>query len=124
MFYLRFVKDSNSLSEDFWLTNINSQSIVSWRGFAFENVCFNHINEIKKALGISGVITNQSAFTKRDEVDAGTQVDLIIERNAIIQEYIPKKSAIHNTLITTYGLKKNEYYWDFTNVLTIEDLFE
>lgn len=154
LFYLRFVKDSNSLSEDFWLTNINSQSIVSWRGFAFENVCFNHINEIKKALGISGVITNQSAFTKRDEVDAGTQVDLIIERNdnivnvcelkfygsefvvdkkydrvirernAIIQEYIPKKSAIHNTLITTYGLKKNEYYWDFTNVLTIEDLFE
>ena len=154
LFYLKFVKDADSLSEEFWLTNINSQSIVSWRGFAFENVCFNHISAIKKALGISGVITNHSAFTKKDSNGDGTQVDLTIERNdnivnvcelkfygteftvdksydklirernTIIQEYIPKKSAIHNTLITTYGLKKNEYSWDFTNVIAMDDLFE
>ena len=29
---------------------LNSQPINVWRGYAFENVCFNHITQIKKAL--------------------------------------------------------------------------
>ena len=38
--------------------------VSTWRGYAFEYVCFNHIKEIKKALGISGVISNVSAWSK------------------------------------------------------------
>ena len=40
VFYLKYVKGHNRLDKDFWLTNITSQSISSWRGFAFEEVCF------------------------------------------------------------------------------------
>ncbi len=81
LFYLRFAKDQSALDNDFWQQNLTSSKISSWRGFAFENVCFNYISEIKKALGISGVSTKQSIWTKRSTADEdGTQVDLIIER--------------------------------------------
>lgn len=153
LFYLKFVKDSASLDENFWLSSIDSQNIISWRGFAFENVCFNHISEIKKALGISGVSTKHSAWSKKEDEGSGIQIDLILERRdhiinmcemkfygdefivdkrydrilqnkcTVLSQYIPKKCAIHRTLITTYGLKANEYRWDFENVITLDDLF-
>ena len=81
LFYLKFVKGQNALENDFWLTNVTSQHISSWRGYAFEEVCLRHIQQIKRALGISGVSTRQSAWLVKgnDEAD-GTQADLIIER--------------------------------------------
>lgn len=81
LFYLKFVKEQNALENDFWLTNVTSQRINSWRGYAFEEVCLRHIQQIKRALGISGVSTRQSAWLVKgnDEAD-GTQADLIIER--------------------------------------------
>ncbi|MGM9780705.1 MAG: ATP-binding protein [Candidatus Cryptobacteroides sp.] len=81
IFYLKFVKGHSRLDNDFWLTNISSQSIVTWRGFAFEELCLRHIDKIKKALGISGVATRQSAWlVKGDDEVEGSQIDLIIER--------------------------------------------
>jgi len=153
LFYLKFVKDNELLNESFWSDNATTQAIITWRGFAFENVCFNHIGSIKRALGISGVATKQSVWSKCNEKAEGMQIDLLIERNdniinmceikfysdkfmvdkaydltlrkrrTTLQEFIPKKCAIHSTLITTFGLKENEYMWDFDNVITLEDLF-
>ena len=81
-FCFRFINGKEYLDEEFWQQNITSPAINSWRGFAFENVCFNHIGKIKEALGISGVITSQSAWSKRDnEEDDNTQIDMIISRN-------------------------------------------
>jgi hypothetical protein len=153
LFYLRFVKDQSSLDSSFWLTNLASQSIISWRGFAFENVCFNHVDQIKAALGISGVKTNQSLWSKRADDMEGTQIDLLIDRadnvlnmcevkfynnlfsvnnkyhgillnrQELLEKEIPSGKVIHNTLITTYGLKYNEYGSFFDNVITMKDLF-
>ena len=153
-FYLNFMENESSLSSDFWLSNISSQKIVTWRGIAFENVCFNHIDQIKKALGISGVSTKQSAWSKKNTEENGTQIDMIIERKdnvinmcemkfygnefvvdknydrilrnriMLLEEEINSKMAIHSTLITTYGLKYNEYSGDFVKVITMDDLFE
>ena len=66
LFYLHFVKKQEKTNEKYWQQNTASPSIVSWRGFAFEHVCFNHIDQIKHALGISGVITDHSAWSKKD----------------------------------------------------------
>ncbi len=138
-----------------WSNNLDSQKITVWRGIAFENVCFNHVKQIKAALGISGVSTSESLWAKRGEEDSeGTQIDLVIDRKdniidlcevkfwsnefivdknyhlslmkrkAIVQENLPKKKTIENVLISTYGLKKNEYSWDFSSVITIDDLFK
>ena len=148
IFYLNFVENREILSEEFWKENVASQSIVTWRGFAFENVCFNHIPQIKKALGISGVTTSYSAWTNGE-----TQIDLLIrrkdntmnmcelkfynseftvtknyyeklkEREVILSDYIPKRMAIHTTLVTTFGLKYNNYSSVFSNTITLKDLF-
>lgn len=153
MFYLHFVEGKKEIDENFWKQNISSQQIVSWRGFAYENVCFNHIQQIKKALGISGVVTTHSAWSKRSDDEEGAQIDLLISRNdnvlnmcemkyysdefvvnkeyyqvllhrqEILKKEISPKISIHNTLITTFGLTYNEYSGIFSNVITLDDLF-
>ena len=81
IFYLRFVEGNDFMNPHFWQEEQDSPAVISWCGFAFENVCFRHIDQIKAALGISGISTKQSAFVKRDEAGGvGTQVDLIIDR--------------------------------------------
>ena len=80
-FYLRFVDGQESLNADFWMKNLDNPRVVSWRGLAFENLCFLHVPQIKRALGISGVRSEESAYTKRggDESE-GAQIDLLIVR--------------------------------------------
>lgn len=153
-FYLRFVENNDKLSDDFWLSNIDSQNIVSWRGIAFENVCFNHIEQIKNALNIGGVSTRQSAWTSKKDDEDGTQIDLLIERKdnvvnmceikfygeefvvdkkydmllrhrtSLLARELSAKTAIHSTLITTFGLKYNEYSGAFVKVIDMDSLFK
>lgn len=150
IFYIKFVLDKTD-NNNLWLQDSNSAKISSWRGYAFENVCFNHVDEIKFALGISGVSTNVSAFYNKED---GYQIDLLIERKDniinlceikfysdefkvtkdyylkinrrtnLVREKVSKKYSVINTLISTYGLFKNEYYYSFTNSITLEDLFK
>lgn len=154
MFYLHFIWNRKKLSEKFWQQNVTSSFVSIWRGFAFENVCFNHIEQIKRSLGISGVITDASAWSKKDDDADGTQIDLLISRNdnvinmceikyyngefkvnkdyylkllnrqAILAENVSTRIAIHSTLITTFGLATNEYSGVFTNVIVLDDLFK
>lgn len=49
---------------------------------------------------------------------------ILRHRQSLLYEIIPQKSSIHNTLITTFGIKNNEYRWSFDNVVTMDDLFE
>lgn len=153
LFYIHFFDEQKGTNEKFWQQNVSSQSLSTWRGYAFENVCFNHIEEIKRALGISGVITESSQWSKRGDDEKGTQVDLLIirkdnvinmcelkfysgdfevtkdyyrtllSRETMLQNEISPKIAIRDTLITTFGLKKNEYSGIFTNVILLDDLF-
>lgn len=150
-FFLRFVEDQPKQDEHFWVHNQASRAITTWRGLAFENVCFFHIPQIKRALGISGVRSSQSAWILRDEAES-TQIDLLIERDdrvinaceikfysdefvvdktyyrkllsrqGMLVERISPKVSVHQTLISTYGLKRNEYSDVFTQVITLDDL--
>ena len=154
LFYLRFVEGKESIDRDFFQQNVNSQSIISWRGLAFENLCFNHVGQIKKALGISGVSSSQFLWSKKGEDGyKGTQIDLLIDRkdnvvdmcemkfygsNFVVDkkyheilsnrfnllfEQINKKQIIHNILVTTYGLNRNEYSSIFAKTIVLDDLF-
>lgn len=81
IFYLRYVPENSNYVTSFWQQNQASQSIVSWRGFAFEEVCLLHIDQIKQALGILGVSTRQSSWALRgNKEEEGAQIDLIIQR--------------------------------------------
>lgn len=80
IFYLHFVQEQQK-NEHFWKQAVQSPPVVAWRGIAFENLCFRHIKQIKSALGISGVATKLSAWSKRSDDTDGLQIDLLIERN-------------------------------------------
>lgn len=154
IFYLRFVNDASTRKKKEWISISDTQEIVSWNGLAFENLCFNHIQQIKAALGISGVSTEESLWSKKGTDDTeGAQIDLIISRKdnvvnmcemkfysdeftadkechlalarreRLLREILPKKVSIHNTLITTFGLRRAEYFGDFMNTITLDELF-
>ena len=153
LFYLHFREVIDRGDDEYWQHNLAAQSVVVWRGYSFENVCFNHIPQIKKALGISGVTTSASAWSKREDDEEGAQIDLLLLRNdnvlnmceikfygddftvtgdyyrkllrrqEILMKEVNKKTVVRSTLITTFGLKKNEYSGVFTNVITLKDLF-
>lgn len=80
LFWLRYVEprqDDSSFMRD----SITSEIMKSWRGIAFEEVCWQHIPQIKRALGIEGVKTIASAWImKGDDEKEGAQIDLLIAR--------------------------------------------
>lgn len=57
----------------------------NWRGQAFEILCFNNLDKIKSALGISGVKTKSYPwYNSEDKKDERVQIDMIIERADMI----------------------------------------
>lgn len=81
LFYLRFADGTKTFSDGYWSQFENTPRLYSWRGHAFENVCFSHIPRIKEALGISGVYTESSVWmTKEDMTGRGAQIDMLIDR--------------------------------------------
>lgn len=81
LFYLKFIENSKAIGTGAWLDKSASASWRSWSGLAFENICLKHTPQIKKALNIYGIYSEQSAWryvAKGD--DKGTQIDLLIDR--------------------------------------------
>jgi uncharacterized protein len=80
IFYYKFLV--NKKANNSWLYTANTQSYKIWTGYAFENMCFKHILQIKKALGISGIISNEYQWLQKGkDNETGTQIDFIIDRN-------------------------------------------
>jgi uncharacterized protein len=77
-FYLQFQK-----SESFKVTQnlASTQAFKIWSGFAFENLCIRHIDEIVTSLGISGINYSISSLILKGSSKKGAQIDLIIDRS-------------------------------------------
>lgn len=81
LFYLRFVENRSSFDGNFFSDNSNDAALNAWKGFAFENVCNNHLEQIKSALRIRGVSASRFSFVYRgDEDTPAAQIDLVLER--------------------------------------------
>lgn len=65
-----------------WIHRRSTPAGIAWAGYAFENVCLSHVRQIKKALGISGILTEESSWQHRarSKQDQGAQIDLLIDR--------------------------------------------
>jgi hypothetical protein len=152
LFYLNFIKNKPTTDENYWTNIIDNAAHRAWSGYAFEQVCLAHAAQIRRKLGISGVTTYTSSWRSKDsELDA--QIDLVIERNDHIinlceikyaaGEFVITKSmndnlrkkraafrdetrtrkTVHITMITTYGVKHNEYWGHIQSEVTLDDLF-
>ena len=81
LFYLKFIEGARATGAGTWLRRSSTPSYVSWSGFAFESICQKHTQQIKRALGIEGVLTETSVWryvpSKGEE---GAQIDLLLDR--------------------------------------------
>lgn len=84
LFYLKYIEaNRDSFDGAWWQHHSASHSVESWQGLTFELLCLMHINQIRKALGISGVATKVSAWFEkadREQKERGSQIDLVIDR--------------------------------------------
>ncbi len=112
LFYLRFLDNVESIDENYWVVNMNSPKVNAWKGYAFEMTCLNHVNEIKNALGISGI--SSSVYTWRQKAKdgiKGNQIDLLIDRSDDVINVIEAKYSVGE-----YSIDK-KYYNDLNERL-------
>ncbi len=93
-FYFKYIKENYANDEHYWASSYDEPSRKIWLAYSFELLCFLHVNEIKQALGISGVSTKTYAYYKKgDAKSSGVQIDLIIERRDKVIDLIEIKYA-------------------------------
>lgn len=81
LFYLHFVKKHPSQNKRFWQDNQFSPKVTSWKGLAFEDVCFVHQEEIRFALSIMGVQAEIYPWSAdANDQTPGAQIDMLIDR--------------------------------------------
>lgn len=82
LFFFKFIAPSGHNDEHFWSHNYLSPLRRAWVGLAFERVCFQHLPQIKQALGIAGVATQVRSWRigPSPDGDAGAQIDMLITR--------------------------------------------
>ena len=154
LFFLKFIEPRPFYGDDIWKHLSQTQVFKSWCGYAFESICLKHIAQIKKALGIQGVLSKEAAWKGGTEAQSA-QIDLLIDRRDqvinlceakfslgkftidksgaeqlrnkinVFKTVSKTKKAIFLTMITTYGLEKNQYAAALVqNEVTLEELFE
>ncbi|MBQ9430576.1 MAG: ATP-binding protein [Kiritimatiellae bacterium] len=83
LFHFKFLKERVGNDEHFWEISYNKPAINNWRGLSFERICFWHIPQIKRALGISGVLSD--VYSWRGETEDSerqkVQIDMLIDRS-------------------------------------------
>ena len=151
LFHFNFIEGSPDSDPDYWMKKRETQAFRVWRGYAFEQVCFSHVEQIQKAIGVSGVITHVESW-RSEKTEGGAQIDLLIDRadrvislcemkfsdseliitqkqaqtirnkrNVFLAETGTKK-AVHIALVTPVGLRRNDYYDLAQSIVTVEDL--
>ena len=151
LFYFKVLSAASGKGEHFLTSVTDSRFMDTWEGLAFERVCLMHVDEIKKALQIGGVVCEVSPW--RSSGDEHVQIDMLIDRNdgvvnlcemkfsrepyeltaeelarlqrrrRVFKEETNTRKAVHLTLIVSPELKKNAYANDIQSTVTIDDLF-
>lgn len=92
--YFRFLHNRKGISS--WQQIAETPTFKTWLGYAFENLCFRHVFQIKKALGIHGIVSNEYSWAKKGTATTpGTQIDFIIDRSDNCLNLLELK--FHNT---------------------------
>lgn len=105
LFHLRFVARHSSQDNQFW-SNLDERIHDAWAGYAFERVCLHHVPQIKRKLGISGVLTNAYGWSTKPLVDEdggeweGAQIDLLLHRADDVINVCEIKYSKHEYVIT------------------------
>ena len=113
LFYLKFIKANKGGGKGTWQQLSAKSTFTAWSGYAFENICMLHINQIKKALGISGIYSTTSSWLfKGNDTLPGCQIDMIIDRadqtiNLCEAKFTKENFAITKTYAAQLRMKKS-----------------
>lgn len=148
LFHFQVMLKADAHAPNYWSSNQKSHVYSTWAGLSFEMLCLNHAEQIKKALGISGIVANVFSW-----VGKSAQIDMLIDRadatvnicemkfhnqpyamTANDEEDIERKidafidatgtdKNVITTLITTKGLVRNEHSECIQRELILDDLF-
>jgi len=81
LFYLKFIEHARDTADGAWLRQYGTPAYTIWSGFAFESVCQKHVLQIRRKLGIEGVLTNISTWRHAARKGTqGAQIDLLLDR--------------------------------------------
>ena len=152
LFHFQVMRKADAHDPNYWSNNQNSHVYSTWSGLSFEMLCLNHVEQIKMALGISGITANAFSWLGKGK-DRSAQIDLLIDRadktinicemkfynkpyamTAKDEEDIERKvtsfiEATHTdkniivTMITAKGLERNEHSEGIQKELTLDQLF-
>ena len=148
LFYYTFIEGRPRDDAGFWLNALDSARLANWHGLAFERLCLQHVAEIKRALGISGLqVTAHAWRNEHAQIDlllnrSDKTIDLceikfsekpyeidkvehgkMLKRRLVFQETLTVARRCRIVLITFSGLKPNKYRSDVQSELTLHDLF-
>ncbi len=102
LYYYHFL-ERRPKDPHFWMHQVNTPATNTWKGLAFEMVCLLHTQQIKDALGIGSVLTEEFSFSVREDLERGihgSQIDLVIKRADRITNLIEAKFSQDEYLIT------------------------
>jgi len=88
LFYLRWIEPNlktigkKAVNEGFWISQSNQPAWKIWAGYAFESICYKHIDQIRNALNIDpGSTIGTWRYSPRAKDDQeGAQIDLLFDR--------------------------------------------
>lgn len=66
-----------------WMRQATSRRYEAWCGYAFESICFKHLQQIQRGLGIADVDTRVASWhysAKKGSQEEGAQIDLLLDR--------------------------------------------
>jgi hypothetical protein len=136
----------------YWSENRDSGRMKAWLGYAFEQVCLTHSEQIKHALGILGVSSALSywrygsretnmqialVIDRKDRVidlcefkygEKAFEIDkayaeLLLKRKAVFKERTRSSKTITLVFVAALGLKENKYSHIADIALSLDDLF-
>lgn len=85
LFYLRWIEPRKYLADgiDHFSHIKNSPSYWSFAGYAFEGICYKHINKIIEALHLQnvGYVMGHWKYQTLDRTKSGTEIDLLFDRD-------------------------------------------
>lgn len=151
-FYYQFCK-GNTTDPHFWRHLLGTPTENTWYGLAFERVCMAHIGQIVTSLHYDTIHTEYYSWRSRD-TSPKVQIDLVIDRadnnislcemkysqtdytltkaeyrkildriEAFRRETLTRK-GLQPVIVTTFGLKRNEYSSVIFRTVIMDDLFE
>lgn len=89
IFYFKWIEPirqtllEKEIRKGYWEKMMQSASWYSWSGYAFESICYRHLNQISIALGLSptAIPNVWKSIPKKGQKEQGAQIDLFFDRD-------------------------------------------